>query len=207
MDKTPFTDNDYEIVKRELLHEGFFRLVNYHLRHRKFNGEWSKTYTREVHERPTAAGVLLYDPRLDTVVLIEQFRAGASRPGMTPWLMEVVAGIYDEKQETPAEVAIREAHEEAGATILDLELIADYFVSPGGTNEYLHLYCGKVNAAKLGGIHGLPNENEDIRAFTLPALEAFQLVKDGKIKTAPVIIALQWLQLNHQWLKELWLKN
>jgi ADP-ribose pyrophosphatase len=207
MDKTHFTKDDYKIVKREVLHEGFFRLVNYHLQHRKFNGEWSNTYTREVHERPTAAGVLLYDPNLDKVVLIEQFRAGAFRPGQSPWLLEVVAGIYDEKLETPEEVAIREAKEEAGAEILDLQLISDYFVSPGGTNEYLHLYCGKVDAAKLGGIHGLPNENEDIRAFTLPRLEAFQLVKDGKIKTAPVIIALQWLQLNYQWLRELWLKN
>jgi ADP-ribose pyrophosphatase len=206
MTKIQFTKNDYEIVKRELLYEGFFRLANYHVRHRKFNGEWSNVFTREIHERPPAAGVLPYDPNLDKVVLIEQFRAGACGSEQSPWLFEVVAGIYDET-EKPNEVALREAEEEAGAKILNLELICDYFVSPGETTEYLHLYCGKVNADTISGIHGLPQENEDIRAFTLTRQEAFQLVKDGKIKTAPVIIALQWLQLNYQWLRELWLKK
>ena len=146
---------------------------------------------------------MLYDPLLDKVVLIEQFRTGACINGHNPWLLEVVAGVFD-KDEQPEEVAMRESEEEAGATVLDLIPIYEYFVSPGGTNEYLHLFCGRVDASKLGGIHGLPHEHEDIRAFTLSTQEAFNLLKEGKINTSPVIITLQWLQLNHQWLRDLW---
>lgn len=200
---TPFSQEDYEIIKREILYQGVFRLVRNTLRHRKFNGEWSNTFSREILERKSAVGILPYDPILDSVVLIEQFRAGALGHTHSPWLIEVVAGIYNAKEE-PEDVAKRESMEEAGCQILDIYPICEYFVSPGGSNEYLHLYCGRIDASDAGGIHGLVDENEDIRAFVVSRDEAFALMQEGKIKTSPAIIALQWLQLNSEWLKQLW---
>src|SRR3990167_5007007 len=114
-----FTHNDYEIKKREVLYEGFQRLVRYHIRQRKFNGEWSNEFTREVAERTCAAAILPYDPILDQVVLIEQFRAGAVANPESPWLIEIIAGIYD-KGCDPIAVATREATEEGGCNILDI---------------------------------------------------------------------------------------
>src|SRR5579883_291418 len=130
---TPFSQNDYEIVKRELLYEGVFRLARYHIRHRTFRGEWTPVFTREVLERRSAVAVLPYDPILDQVVLIEQFRAGALANPQSPWLIEIVAGVYEEGEQ-PVDVAKREAVEEAGCKILDIHPISEYFVSPGGTN-------------------------------------------------------------------------
>ena len=179
-----FSQNDYEIVKREVPYQGIFRMARYHLRYRMFNGDWSNTMLREVMERKSAAGVLPYDPILDHVILIEQFRPGAIANPQSPWLLEIVAGVLD-PDEKPADVARREAEEEAGCEILDLYPICEYFVSPGGSNEYFHLFCGRVDASDAGGIHGLREENEDIRTFTLPADEAFILLQEGKIKTAP----------------------
>ena len=207
-----FTQNDYEIVKREVLYDGFFRMARYDLRYRLFAGGWSSTVSRELMERPSAAGVLLYDPLLDYVVFIEQFRPGALAHPQSPWLFEIVAGILDPQKDPqhknthkkPEEVAIREADEEAGCQVLDLYPICEYFVSPGGSNEYFWLYCGRVDASYAGGIHGLKDENEDIRTIILPVDEALILLQEGKIKTAPAIISLQWLQLNREWLKQLW---
>lgn len=199
---SPFSHQDYEIIKREVLYKGVFTLARYHVRHRMHQGNWSVTYTREILERKSAAAVLPYDPVLDHVILIEQFRPGATAHPHSPWLIEVVAGVYD--TETVEEVAIREADEEAGCHILDLYPICDYFVSPGGSNEYLNLYCGRVDASKAGGIHGLPEENEDIRAFSLPFDEALVMFQEGKIKTAPVIISLLWLQINRERLRQVW---
>jgi ADP-ribose pyrophosphatase len=196
--------SDVEIIKRDVLYQGVFRMMRYHLRHKRFDGDWSNVFTREVMERKSAAGVLPYDPILDQVILIEQFRPGAlNHPENGPWLLEIVAGVYDES-ETPAEVAKRESVEEAGSDILDLHQICEYFVSPGGSDEYLHLFIGRVDASNAGGIHGLPEENEDIRTFAVSADEAFTMLQEGKIKTSPAIIALQWLQLNREWLKQLW---
>lgn len=198
-----FSHHDFEVLKREILYQGIFRLSRYHLRHRSFKGNWSNTITREVLERKLATAILPYDPVLDHVVLIEQFRPGALASDKGPWLLEIVAGIYNEN-ENPDEVAKREAMEEAGCPILDICPIYEFFVSPGGSNEYVHLFCGRIEAKQIEGIYGLPEENEDIRAFTLPSEEAYGLVKRGKIKTTPAIIALQWLMLNREWLKQQW---
>lgn len=200
---TAFSQNDYEIVKRDVLYQGFYRLSRYHIRHRKYNGEWSSTFTREVFERPTAAAILPYDPILDHIILIEQFRPGAIYNPQSPWLIEIVAGLIPQ-DEPPAEVAKREAIEEAGCKILDIYPIYEYFVTPGASNEYLHLYCGRVDASDAFGIHGLEEENEDISTIALPTDEALTMLQEGKVKTAPAIIALQWLQLNREWLRQLW---
>jgi ADP-ribose pyrophosphatase len=201
-----FTQNDYEITKREILHEGFFRMARYHVRYRLFNGGWSQTLAREVMERPSAVGILLYDPILDHVVLIEQFRPGSiANPG-SPWLIEIVAGVIAPHENT-RDVVMREAREESGCEVLDLYPICEYFVSPGGSNEYFWLFCGRIDASDTGGIHGLQEEDEDIRTFTLSVDEALIMLQEGKIKTSPAIISLQWLQLNREWLKQLWQKK
>lgn len=200
-----FTQNDYEITKREILYKGFFRMVRNHIRHKKFDGTWTNEFSREVVERPSAVAVLPYDPILDHVVLIEQFRPGALANPESPWLIEIIAGIYG-NNDIPEKTAIRETQEEGGLEVLDLYPIYEYFVSPGGSTESLRIYCAHINASAAGGVFGLDEENEDIRAFALPLEDALKLAHTGRIKTSPAIIALQWLQLNHEWLKQLWQK-
>lgn len=209
-----FTENDFEILNRKIVHEGIFRYVEYELRHRLFKGGWTPVLNRELIERTCAAGILPYDPILDQVVLIAQFRVGAishskihaSKRPTTPWLIEIVAGVLD-RAEKPEEVALREAEEEAGCRVLELYPINDYFVSPGGSNEYLHLYCGRIDASGINGTYGLEEEHEDIYAFSLPADEAFEWLRQGQIKTAPALVALQWLQINRDFLRDFWLKR
>ncbi len=198
-----FTQNDYEIVKREVLYQGFFRLVRNHVRHLKFDNTWTAEFSREIFERSSAVAVLPYDPVLDQVILIEHFRVGAMANPQSPWLLELIAGIYTHG-EVPTDVVRREAQEEAGMELLDLFPICEYFVSPGGSDEHLKLFCGRVDASSAGGIFGLADEFEDIRAFPLPLDEAIELLREGKIQTSPAIIALQWLQLNREWLRQLW---
>lgn len=200
-----FTHNDYEIIEREVLYQGVFRLVRYHIRQRLFNGDWSEVYQRELLERRQAACVLPYDPYLDRVILIEQFRPGALAEPVSPWLIEIPAGVLADN-ETSEELAKREAKEETGCILYgELELICEYFASPGGTNEYLHVYCGKTDASKVGGIHGLLHEQEDIRVMNISAEEAFVKLRTGHIKTPPAIVSLMWLQLHRARLRATWL--
>ena len=155
-------DPRVEIIHRKTAFKGYFQVDHYRLRHRKFDGGWTESMDREVFERGHAAAVVLYDPRLDVVVLIEQFRVGAYAAGVEPWLIEVVAGIID-PGETPEAVVRREAQEEAGCAIGDLHPIGSFLATPGGSSETLTLFCGRVDASEAGGIHGLDHEGEDIR--------------------------------------------
>lgn len=195
---------DVKIIKQESLYEGFLALKRYHLKHTLFAGGWTSEFTREIVVRHHAAAVIPYDPILDRIVLLEQFRAGGLNEKSHPWFIEVVAGLL-QLGETPEQVVRREAQEEAGLEILDLWPIYDYWASPGMTNEHISLFCGKVDASKAGGLYGLAHEHEDIRAFTVSSQEAFDRVQKGDIKNAICLIALLWLQLNKEMLRAKWL--
>src|SRR5690606_11031997 len=162
-----FSQADCELAAREPLYSGFFRLERFRVRHRLFAGGWTETFAREVFVRHEAAVALLYDPPRERVVMIEQFRAPAIGKVANPWLLELVAGLID-KDEAPEEVARREAQEEAGCTVGALLPIARYLPSPGGSDEFVHLFLGIVDSEGLGGIHGLPDEHEDIRVHLVP---------------------------------------
>ena len=184
-----------QILETETPYKGFFRIDRYTLRHRTHDGGWSEAMTREVFERGHAVGVLPYDPVRDQVVLIEQFRPGALAAGMAPWQIEVVAGII-EPDEPPEAVARRESEEEAGLHIQELIPISHYLATPGGSSETIRLYCGLIDAEDAGGLHGLDQENEDIRARAMPFDEAFALLGQGPADNAPTVIGLYWLALN-----------
>lgn len=207
-----FTRQDVSILSDDTVYDGFFQLRRLRLRHRLFAGGWSEPLTREVLMRHQAVGVLLYDPQRDAVALVEQFRIGAFcleektsclEEQASPWLFELVAGLIDEG-ESPQQVAMREALEESGCKVTALEWVARYFASPGGTNEYLHLYCGRADLSSAGGIHGLADEGEDIRVRVIAASDCFDTLAQGRISNAHTLIALQWLQLHHQRLRRQW---
>jgi len=184
---------DWEILQREVAYDGYFQLIKYTLRHELFRGGWGQPITREIFERGSAAAVLPYDPALDSLLLVEQFRPGVMQAGTQPWLTELVAGIID-PGETPEDVVRREAVEEAGVRLTELLPIHRYFVSPGGSTEQMHLFCARADLSDAGGIHGLADEGEDIRVRVLSCGEAFDLLDSGALDNAMTLIALQWFR-------------
>lgn len=196
-------DPRIEIIEKSTPFKGYFQVDYYRLRHRKFDGGWTQPMEREIFERGHAAAVVLYDPELDVVVLIEQFRIGAYAAGFEPWLIEVVAGIID-PGETPEDVVRREAVEEAGCEIVALHPIGTYLATPGGSSESLTLFCGRVDAGKAGGVHGLDHEGEDIRVLALPRDEALRKLAEGAVTNFTAVVALQWLALNYTEIMRIW---
>ncbi|MBR7887441.1 NUDIX domain-containing protein [Marinomonas sp. A79] len=193
--KPTYSKEDVEVLKDECLYKGFFEMRKLTLRHRQFNGGWSKPMQREMMVRNDAVCVLLFDPVADKILLIEQFRPAVIR-SESPWLLEVVAGMVEEG-ESDEEVARRESFEEAGVTVKRLEYMFKFVPSPGGLMEYLRMYVGEfdANQVDLTQSYGLDNENEDIKLHLLDADEAVELLKHD-IENASTIMALQWFALN-----------
>ena len=200
-----FAKNDVEIIARETLYSGFFSMDLYRFRHRLFNGEMSGEIRREIFERGHAAVLLPFDPVRDEVVLVEQIRIAAYDVSESPWLLEMVAGMIEEG-ETVEDVARREALEEAGLVVGRTKPVLSYLASPGGTSERLSIMVGEVDATTAEGIHGLADENEDIRVHVVSREQAYQWVEEGKIDNAASVIALQWLQLHYESLRNEWKK-
>jgi ADP-ribose pyrophosphatase len=191
----------FEIVKKDVVYSGFYQMEKYYLKHTLFGGGWSGEFSRELFRRTNCVAVLLYDPDADKVVLIEQFRIGAAANPERAWLVEIVAGAIDEG-ETPEQVAHRESKEEAGCDILELTLINRFYTTPGGSSEQISLFYGRVDSTQVGGIHGLDHEDEDILVYTVPFDEAYKMLEEGKIESGIPIIAIQWLALHREGLRQ-----
>ena len=159
---------------------------------------------RELLDLGHAAAVLPYDPVRDEVVLIEQFRIGAINDPGGPWLVEIIAGVYEEGESTE-EVIKREAVEEAGCKITDLTPIHRYYSTPGGSTEMIDVYLARTDTRGLGGIHGLAEEEEDIRVCVVSSDTAFEWLDQGRIDSSMPIIALQWFRLNRETIRQQWL--
>ncbi|MFB2585457.1 NUDIX domain-containing protein [Herbiconiux liukaitaii] len=157
------------------------------------DGHWS-TEDRETYDRGNGATILLYDAERRTVLLIRQFRFPAYVNGHpTGELLEAPAGLLDEDD---AETAIRrEAREETGYAIGEVEPVFEAYMSPGSVTEKLYFYAAPYEAgdrADAGG--GLADEGEDIELVELDIDDA--LARIGvDIIDAKTIMLLQWAAL------------
>jgi len=183
------------ILSKKRVYKGHFALDQFELQFMTYHRGWSDTIRREVFDQGDAVAVLLYDPDTRNVVLIEQFRVGALNDTKSPWLLELVAGVIDD-HEIPIDVARREVKEETGLDVNELLPITSYWSSPGGSAEFIHLFCGRVDANKASGFHGLVSEHEDIKVVVMSIDHAFDKVVTGEIRNAITIIGLQWLKLH-----------
>lgn len=196
-----FNKNDFQCLEKQTVFNGFMRLEKMQLKHRLFEGGWSQLVSRELLLRKDAVAVLLYDPKQDTLVMIEQFRVGAIHDASSPWMLELVAGLLD-TDESPEQVAKRECLEEAGCEVISLEPVFEFYLSPGACTEKLYLFAACIDASELGGIHGLASEDENIKVHVLPSEVAFEYLSCGRINNAIALIGLQWLQINRPRLRE-----
>ena len=104
------------------------------------------TQQRETYDRGNGATVLLYDPERRTVLLTRQFRypvyVNDHPDGM---LVETAAGLLDD--DDPETAIRREAAEETGLEIGDVEHVYDVYMSPGSVTERIHFFAARYQAS------------------------------------------------------------
>jgi nudix-type nucleoside diphosphatase (YffH/AdpP family) len=185
---------DVVVTDVELLAAAWHVLRKTTFDRRRSDGEWV-TEQRETYDRGNGATLLPYDADRRTVLLSRQFRypvyVNGHPDGM---LLEAAAGLLDD--DAP-EVAIRrEAEEELGITLGEVQHVFDVFMSPGSVTERLHFYAAPYSPAdrtSAGG--GLADEGEDIEVVELPFDQALAMIDDGRIADAKTIMLLQWAAL------------
>jgi ADP-ribose pyrophosphatase len=197
------------IDSEETVWKGRFALERVRFRQRRFDGTLSGPRTWELLRRGTAAAVLPYDPVADMVVMIEQFRLPAYAAGINPVLMELAAGLTD-GDESPEATIRREAVEEMGLELGELERIGGFLLTPGGSDELCTLFAGQVTLGNVpsGGVigaGGLASEDEDIRVHALPAAYVIEQAIAGAYPNSVASIGLLWFALRRDWLRAKWL--
>jgi ADP-ribose pyrophosphatase len=198
------TDAAVEVLEHSTGFHRYLRVDIFRLRHRLFSGEWSGERVYDVVRRGQAVAMLLYDPDRDSVVLTEQFRLPALLAGSSPWQLEAAAGMID-SGETPEEVAVRETREETGLALQGEPMpIQRYLPSSGASDEAVWLFCGRVDSRRADGIHGLADEDEDIRVVVKTMAEIEALLDAGRIESGHTLIALFWLLRHRRRLRRKW---
>lgn len=190
----PENTRQWRIDSRQTAYKGFYQIDKVTFQHELFDGKQTGSVERELFVRGDVVGLLPYDPATDQVALIEQFRIGALNQQPDPWMVEIIAGMID-TDETPEQVVIREAKEEAGIELDSVELISHYLASPGASTEEVFLYFAQTDLSCVSGRHGLAHEDEDIQVSVVDVELAFEMMDTRRIRNALSIIALQWLKL------------
>ena len=192
----------------ETVWDGRFPLQKVQFRHRRFDGSMSGRRSWELLRRGKAAAVLPYDPVTDMVVVIEQFRLPAFAAGLPPVMVELAAGLID-GADAPDATIRREAVEEMGLELHEMERIGDFLLTPGGCDELCTLFAGRVRLGKVGpdgllGTGGLASEQEDIRTRALPAAQVIEQALAGAYPNSVATIGLLWFAARRDWLRARW---
>ena len=185
----------FEIINKKNIHNGFFKMNEYILKYKKFDGSWSNEVKREVFGGAMVSAVLPYDPVKREIVLIQQFRPGTIAKEFNNYLYEIVAGIID-SGEKAEDTAKRECLEETGCKIKKITPIQGYFPAPGSSESFYHLFLGEIDTFEGERVMGLESENEDILVRSYKLSDVKEMMEKGEILNGLTLIALQWFFLN-----------
>jgi len=179
------------VLEKRYVFEDLFKIEEAVIEHRKHDGAWSEPARQLSVERGDSVAALLVNRDSGRLVLVEQFRYPTLEKG-SGWMTEIVAGGFEEDETADAAIT-REIREETGYDVEDLEPIATFYVSPGGTSERVFLYYGEVSGAPDSTI-GLGVGDEDIRIIEKTADQLWDDFLAGEQQDAKTIIALFWLR-------------
>lgn len=185
-----------QILDKQTLSEQKYRLQLISFEKPDNDGEFH-TLEKEVYYRPDTVAVLPVDKKNEKLLLIKQFRLASYLNGNeTGYLIEACAGVIDEN-ETPEQTVFREAQEETGYAVENLEKIAGAYTSPSGITEFMHLFLAAYSSdrehSKFGG---LKEEGESIEVIELSFGDALQKLKSGAFRDMKTIVLLQHFFIN-----------
>jgi nudix-type nucleoside diphosphatase (YffH/AdpP family) len=150
-----------------------------------------RVHQRQIEDHGEAAAVLPYDVERKTALLVRQPRVAPLFNGLEPHLVEAAAGMID-PGEAPAEAAVREALEELGVRLGQIEPVVGAWSMPACSSERIHLFLapyGPADRVAEGG--GVAEEGEEIEVLELPLKTLLEQTDSGTL-TDLKTVALVW---------------
>ena len=172
-----------QLTEVETVHDGWGKFLIAHIRMAD-----GREITREIEDHGNAVGVLAYDPVRRTAMLVRQFRAPMFYANKMEHTLEVIAG--GRKGDDPQACVRREAIEEAGLRLGELEHVLTGMNMPGVSTMCIDLYLARYRKEDVIGVGGgLIDEDEEVTVAEIGLAELARLVEEG----APVELATAFL--------------
>lgn len=179
-----------EIVGRETAYKGWltFSILSIRLAD-------GRVMRREVVEHGRAVAVLAYDAERRMAMLVRQLRVPVYLTSGEQVLLEAIAGMIDSGD--AAGTVRREAMEEAGLQLGELELVAErIWPSPGMLTESLSLFLAPYRAQdRIAAGGGLAEEHEEIEVVEMPLAELAAITDRGQLKDMKTLALVQSLRV------------
>jgi nudix-type nucleoside diphosphatase (YffH/AdpP family) len=179
---------DAVIIKQERVYDGWYKLDRLCVQMPD-----GKTVERHIEDHGSAAAVLAYDPDRKTALLVSMPRPTALL-SREPFFLEAVAGNLDGM--SAAEAARREALEEAGVQLSELEPVAKVWSLPALSTERLHLFLARYTLSDrvtAGG--GLADEGENVSVHEVPLQGLATAADAGTLVDAKTMLLVQTLRI------------
>jgi 8-oxo-dGTP pyrophosphatase MutT (NUDIX family) len=144
-----------------------------------YNGD---SIVREYIDHTGAVAVLALDEQ-DRVLLIKQYRHPVR---MREW--EIPAGLLDIDAEHPLAAAQRELAEEADISASEWNVLAEFYTSPGGSNEVIRVYLAR-GITELDAFERV-HEEADIEVRWVPLVECVDAVLQRRIQNPSLVISI-----------------
>ena len=152
------------------------------------------TTLRDIEDHGQAVAVLPYDPERRVALLVRQFRAPPFHVAGEADMLETPAGRLDESD--PAACARREAMEEVGLRLGELEPVLVTWTMPALSTEPGHLFFAPYRAAdRVAAGGGLAAEHEGITVVEVPLARLAAMADDGTLAELKLFALVQTLRL------------
>lgn len=146
-----------------------------------FEDPAGEQFERDVVHHPGAVSVV---PVVgDEVILVRQYRAAVDRE-----LLEIPAGKRDVDGEPPEQTAARELAEEIGMQAGRLDLLAEFYNSPGFCDEHSYVFLGRDLTECATDFQGVEEQHMTIERLKLDDVPT--LIATGDIVDAKTIIGV-----------------
>lgn len=140
---------------------------------------------REYLRHPGAVAVIALDED-ERVLLLRQYR----HP-VRSMLWEPPAGLLDAEGEDLHEAAARELAEEADLRAASWAVLADYYTSPGGSDEAIRVFLARdLSLVPEEERHERTEEERDMLAAWVPLDDAVAAALDGRIHNPSSVVGI-----------------
>ena len=164
-----------KVISSESVFQG--EILNVHVDEVRLSS--GRVVSREVVQHGDAVVAVPIDPK-GNVVLVRQYRHAIGEN-----LLEAPAGGLEEA-ETADETVQRELQEETGYFSRDLRALGGFWLAPGYSTEYMHVYAaGDLVPSSLES-----DPDEDIRVEKVPMSRVQDMIRRGEIQDAKTVAAL-----------------
>ncbi|MGW7441913.1 NUDIX domain-containing protein [Kitasatospora sp. NPDC054795] len=142
------------------------------------DGSWAR---RDYQTHPGSVSVLALDDE-QRVLVLRQYRHPVRQR-----LWELPAGLLDVPGENPWRAAQRELYEEAYCKAGTWRILADYYTSPGGTDEALRMFLATDLAPAEGERYAAEGEEQEIEVAWVPVPELIRLIQAGRLHNPTLV--------------------